>query len=105
METGHNPFRPEGHSRARVARGRITGRAKLASKRVTDVRHPESVRAWGAAQEGPFPTRASVSRAVNAEFEVLIRGLGWLAALEPREVFPEPERTRGGEDGPFFLGR
>lgn len=51
-------------------------------------RFRESVLAWAAAHEGPFPTRDMARDEARAELEVLCRGLGGWAVLPPEEVFP-----------------
>lgn len=96
------PHHPAGPARQRVPgvgrpteaqRARIVARLRVATRRVTDVAHPRALRDWGAADEGPFPTREVVEARIRRELDLLAEGLGPFAALEPEAVFPDLRRT------------
>jgi hypothetical protein len=80
----NNPWVAQSPSRL----NQIQVRASLTVKLRSEQRYRDLVERWAAANHGPFPTMREAERQVRREYEVLCRGLGRWAAVNPAEVFP-----------------
>ncbi len=60
---------------------------------VTAARYDEAVRAWAAANDGPFPRKGQIAREVAAELQTLCLALDGWGAVDPDDIM-EPEWKR-----------
>ena len=72
----------------------IERRARELVRAVTEEHYRRLVLDWAARDRGPIPSRLEAHEAAMAEIEIVCRVLGRLAALSPREVFPEQVVTQ-----------
>ncbi len=72
---------------------RVRHRFHRTVESVTAARYDEAVRAWAAANQGPFPSKDEIAREFTAELQTLCLALDGWGAVDPDDIM-EPEWKR-----------
>ncbi len=65
----------------------VRARAERAFPEAVRVRYARMLQDWAGTNDGLIPTFREAQLCVQSEFEVVCRGLGRLATVDPRQVF------------------
>ena len=72
---------------------KVRRRFRRTVEAVCAARYDQAVKAWAAANQGPFPSKDEIRREVTAEIETLCLALDGWGAVDPDDIM-EPEWRR-----------